>query len=86
VDNSSERWSDPFYTRWTKVHERIGSAGYGDYRLEYGRYFCRVRNLHLRPGQVPLDTFDLFYKERVIRAPDEGPPVFNEYHLWNHKC
>lgn len=86
VDNTSERYSDPLYTRWVKVHERIANAGYGDYRLEYARYFCRARNLHLRPGQMPLDTFELIYIERVIRAPEEGPPLFNEYRLWQHKC
>jgi hypothetical protein len=86
VDNNSERYSDPLYTRWAKVYERIANSGYGDYRLEYARYFCRARNFHLRPGQSPLDTFDLFYIERVVRAPEEGPPVRNEYHLWNHKC
>jgi hypothetical protein len=86
VDNVSERYSDPLYTRWVKVHERIANAGYGDYRLEYARYFCRARNLHLRPGQMPLDTFELKYIERIIRAPEEGPPVFNEHKLWEHKC
>jgi len=86
VDNVSERYSDPLYTRWVKVHERVANAGYGDYRLEYARYFCRARNLHLRPGQIPLDTFELMYLERIIRAPEEGPPVFNEHKLWEHKC
>jgi hypothetical protein len=86
ADDRGERYSDPLYTRWVKVHERIASAGYGDYRLEYARYFCRVRNLHLQPGQVPLDSFQLIYIERVVRAPDEGPPVLNEYRLWEHKC
>lgn len=86
VDNVSARYSDPLYTRWVKVHERIANAGYGDYRLEYARYFCRARNLHLRPGQVPLDAFEVIYIERVVRAPEEGPPVFNEYKLWEHKC
>jgi hypothetical protein len=86
VDNTSERYSDPLYTRWVKVHERIANAGYGDYRIEYARYFCRVRNLHLQPGQIPLDTFELIYIERVVRAPGEGPPIFNEHRLWQHKC
>jgi hypothetical protein len=86
VEDRGERYSDPLYSRWVKVHERIANAGYGDYRLEYARYFCRARNLHLKPGQVPLDTFELFYIERVVRAPEEGPPVFNEYRLWQHKC
>lgn len=86
VDDRSERYSDPLYTRWVKVHERIANAGYGDYRLEYARYFCHERNLHLRPGQVPLDSFELIYIERVIRAPEEGPPLLSEYQLWSHKC
>ncbi len=86
VDDRSERYSDPLYTRWVKVHERIANAGYGDYRLEYARYFCRARNMHLQPGQMPLDTFELIYIERVVRAPEEGPPLFNEYRLWQHKC
>ncbi len=86
ADDQSERYSDPLYTRWDKVHERIANAGYGDYRLEYARYFCRVRNLHLRPGQMPLDTFELIYIELVVRAPEEGPPLINEYRLWSQKC
>jgi hypothetical protein len=86
VDNTSERYSDPLYSRWAKVYERIANSGYGDYRLEYARYFCRSHNFNLRPGQSPLDTFDHFYIERVVRAPEEGPPVRNEYHLWSHKC
>jgi hypothetical protein len=45
-----------------------------------------VRNLHLRPGQVPLDTFELIFIERVIRAPEEGSPLINEYRLWSQKC
>lgn len=86
ADDRSERYSDPLYTRWSKVHERIANVAYGDYRLEYARYFCRVRNLHLRPGEVPLAAFELIYVERVVRAPEEGPPLINEYPLWQHKC
>jgi hypothetical protein len=86
ADDSSERYSDPLYSRWAKVHERIASAGYSDYRLEYARHFCRTRNLHLRPGEVPLDTFEIHYVERVIRAPGEGPPTFRDITLWSHRC
>jgi hypothetical protein len=86
VDNTSERYSDPLYTRWVKVHERIANSGYGDYRLEYARHFCRTRNLHLRPGQIPIDTFQLIYIQRLVRAPEEGPPVLSEYLLWEHQC
>ena len=86
ADDSSERYSDPLYTRWVKVTERIASTSYTDYRLEYARQFCRSRNLHLRPGQVPLETFEVHYVERVIRPPGEGPPTFRDILLWSHRC
>lgn len=82
----AERFSDALYTRWVKVHDRIANAAYGDYRLEYARYFCRQRNWHLRPGQAPLDTFELYYVERTIQPPENGAPVFREVKLWEHKC
>jgi hypothetical protein len=83
--STAPRWSDPLYTRWVKVFERIANAGYTDYRLEFGRSFCRLRNFHLQPGQSPLDTFDLNYVERTIHAPGE-PPTLQEFHVWSHKC
>ena len=86
VDNSSERYSDPLYSRWAKVQERIASAAYSDYRQEYARQFCRSRNLHLGPGQVPIATFDVHYVERVIQPPGEGPPKFTDILLWSHRC
>ncbi len=86
VDDRSERYSDPLYSRWTKVTERIASASYTDYRLEYARQFCRTRNLHLQPGEVPLETFEIHYVERVIRPPGEGPPTFRDILLWSHRC
>src|SRR5260221_5558658 len=61
ADDNTERYSDPLYSRWAKVQERVASAAYTDYRLEYARQFCRSRNLHLRPGQVPLTTFEVHY-------------------------
>jgi Vitamin K-dependent gamma-carboxylase len=82
----SERYSDPFYTRWVKVHERIAMPSYADYRLEYARHFCRARNRHLAPGQAPLDTFEVLYVERTIQAPGEGPPVIREFQVWSHEC
>jgi hypothetical protein len=85
-DDSSERYSDPLYTRWAKVQERIASTVYSDYRLEYARSFCRSRNLHLAPGEVPIQTFDVHYVERVIRPPGEGPPTFHDILLWSHRC
>jgi hypothetical protein len=83
--STGPRWSDPLYTRWVKVFERIANSGYADYRLEFGRSFCRLRNFHLQPGQSPLDTFDLNYVERTIHAPGEAPTL-QEFHVWSHQC
>ena len=83
--STDPRWSDPLYTRWVKVFERIANAGYTDYRLEFGRSFCRLRNFHLQPGQSPLDTFELVYIERTIHPPGEAPTL-REYHIWSHQC
>lgn len=86
ADDRTERYSDPFYTRWTKVHERIASAFYAGYRSEYARHFCRTRNSRLGPGQSPLISFELLYVERTIRAPGEGPPLISENKLWSQQC
>jgi vitamin K-dependent gamma-carboxylase-like protein len=86
ADDRAERYSDPFYTRWTKVHERIASAFYAGYRSEYARHFCRSRNSHLGPGQSPLVSLELLYVERTIRAPGEGPPLISENMLHSLQC
>ena len=86
ADDSDERYSDPLYSRWTKVFERIASAAYTDYRLEYARHICRTHNLHLGPGDVSIQTFDVHYVERLIAAPGEGPPTFRDIKLWSHRC
>jgi len=83
--STAPRWSDPLYTRWVKVFERIANAGYADYRLEFGRSFCRLRNFHLQPGQSPLDSFELVYIERTIHPPGEAPTL-REYPIWSHQC
>jgi hypothetical protein len=83
--STAPRWSDPLYTRWAKVFERIANVAYTDYRLEFGRAMCRMRNFHLQPGQSPLDTFELIYIERTIHPPGE-PPTLQEYQIWSHKC
>lgn len=83
---SNEGYSDPLYSRWTKVQERIASTSYNDYRLEYARQFCRSRNLHLEPGQVPVSTFEVHYVERLIQPPGEGPPTFRDILIWSHRC
>jgi hypothetical protein len=84
--NTEPRWTDPLYTRWVKIFERMANKGYADYRLEFGRALCRTRNFHIRPGESPLDTFELVYVERVILPPGEGEPLLNEYRIWSHKC
>jgi len=86
ITDSDERYSDPLYSRWTKVTERIASTAYSDYRLEYGRSICRLNNLHLGPGAVPISTFDIHYIERLIQPPGEGPPTFRDILLWSHRC
>ena len=83
--STAPRWSDPLYTRWVKVFERIANAGYSDYRLEFGRSFCRLRNFHLQPGQSSLDSFELIYIERTVHPPGEQPSLA-EYHIWSHQC
>ncbi|HUG92210.1 MAG TPA: HTTM domain-containing protein, partial [Planctomycetaceae bacterium] len=79
------RYADPLYTRWTKVHERIPNVAFAEYRLEYGRMFCRLRNLHLAPGGSPLVRFDVVYVERIIQ-PDLSPPDLVEHRIWSHEC
>ena len=86
ADDRSARYSDPLYTRWTKVHERIASSFYAGYRSAYARYFCRARNSQLAPGQSPLASFELFYVERTIQAPEKGPPLISETKLWSQQC
>ncbi len=85
-DDSDERYSDPLYSRWTKINERIASSSYSDYRLEYARSICRLHNLHLGPGDVPITTFEIHYIERLIHPPGEGPPTFRDIMLWAHRC
>ncbi|MDP9281005.1 MAG: HTTM domain-containing protein [Chloroflexota bacterium] len=86
ADDRSERYSDPLYTRWAKVTERIASGFYSGYRPAYASYFCRARNSHLRPGQSPLASFELIYVERTIQAPEKGPPLISENELWSQQC
>jgi hypothetical protein len=86
VDDPSGRYSDPLYTRWTKVHERIASPFYAGYRSEYARHICRSGNSRLGPGQSPLASLELLYVERTIQAPGEGPPLISENKLWTQQC
>ena len=78
-------YADPLYSRWTKVTEWIASGANVEYRQEYSRMYCRLRNLHLQPGQSPLVSFDLIYYERAIPHPggQQEPPraiLLNSHH------
>jgi hypothetical protein len=85
-DDRSERYSDPLYSRWTKVQERIASAFYAGYRSSYARYLCRTPSDHLGPGYTPLLRFDLIYVERTIQPPEKGPPLISSTTLWSQQC
>jgi hypothetical protein len=84
-DDRGERYSDPFYSRWTKVRERIASAFYAGYRSTYARYLCRKPD-HLGPGHSPLVSFELIYVERTIQPPEKGPPLISTTTLWSQPC
>jgi hypothetical protein len=79
-------YADPLYTRWTKVTEWIASAANADYREEYSRMYCRLRNLHLQPGQSPLVSFDLVYYERKVPAPGDAEEPPRPILLNSHHC
>lgn len=78
-------YADPLYSRWTKVTEWIASAANVAYREEYSRMYCRLRNLHLQPGESPIVSFDLVYYERKVPPPGatQEPPrpiLLNSHH------
>jgi hypothetical protein len=79
------RFSDPLYSRWVKVFERISNAAYSDYRLEFAQMFCRMRNLHLASGLPSLVSFKIVYTERLIGAPGR-PDTFIDHSVWSQTC
>ncbi len=79
-------YADPLYSRWTKVTEWIASPAGVPYREEYSRMYCRLRNLHLRPGQVPIESFDLIYYERAVPPPGGTPLPIRVITLNSHHC
>lgn len=79
-------YADPLYSRWTKVTEWIASAANADYRQEYSRMYCRLRNLHLAPGESPLVSFDLVYYERPIPGPGGQQEPIRKIVLNSHRC
>lgn len=80
------RYADPMFSRWVKIFERLVNASYADYRVEYGRMHCRLRNWYLRPGESPLATFDLYYIERIIPPQGQGESILRTHHIWAHTC
>lgn len=79
-------FADPLYSRWTKVTEWIASPDGVPYRQEYSRMYCRLRNLHLQPGQSPIVSFDLIYYERLIPPPGGDPAPIRVITLNSHHC
>lgn len=79
-------YADPLYSRWTKVTEWIAAPAGADYRQEYSRMYCRLRNLHLQPGSVPIESFDLVYYERTLPPPGGSAPPIRAITLGSHHC
>ena len=79
-------YADPLYSRWTKVAEWIASAAHTEYRQEHARMYCRLRNLHLQPGQSPIVSFDVIYTELPIPLPGQPRPPARRIILNQHKC
>ena len=79
-------FADPLYSRWTKVTEWIASPDGVPYRQEYSRMYCRLRNLHLQPGESPIVSFDLIYYERQIPPPGGAPTPVRVITLNSHHC
>jgi vitamin K-dependent gamma-carboxylase-like protein len=86
ADDRSERYSDPLYSRWTKVYERLASGFYAGYRSSYARYLCRRASERSGPGRAPLVGVELIYVERTIQAPEKGPPLISENRLTSQQC
>ena len=81
------RYADPLYSRWAKVTERIVDSNNAVYRQEYGRMYCRLRNLHLQPGQSPIVTFDVLYIQRFVPPFGQGgEPTLQRHQIWSHTC
>jgi len=84
--SDAPRYADPLYSRWTKVTEWIASKANADYRPEYSRMYCRMRNLHLRQGESPIVSFDLDYYERSVPPPGDAPTPIRVFALNAHRC
>jgi predicted DCC family thiol-disulfide oxidoreductase YuxK len=84
--SDAPRYADPLFSRWTKGLQAIVYSQRQEFWLEYGRMFCRARNLDLRFGQSPLATFEIKYHERIVAPPPGGQPTYREFVMWRHAC
>lgn len=57
-----------------------------DYRQEHARMYCRLRDLHLQPGESPLVSFDVIYTGQPIAPRGQAPPPVHRTLLNSHKC
>ena len=72
--------------RWRKYLMNLSLPEYTDYRLYYGRYFCRSWNT----GRWPRDpgaliSFDINFMGRQNSISDPNRPYTRDL-LWHHEC
>lgn len=79
-------FADPLYSRWAKVTEVIAAKANAAYRLEYGRMYCRSRNLRLQPGQAAIVSFEVIYYERPVPPPGGAQQPVLVHLLHSHRC
>ena len=48
--------------------------------------YCRLRNLHLQPCQLPIATFDVLYVQRCLPSGQGGEPTLQRHQIWSHTC
>jgi hypothetical protein len=74
-----------FFDRWWKYLENVTGGG-EVLPLEFGRFYCRERNFHLRPGEPRLYTFTLFKDNQIIPPIGEPWPAVQRQTVWVHRC
>ncbi len=84
--SDAPRSADPFFSRWTKGLQALVFSARQDLFVEYGRMFCRARNVDLRFGESALATFEIIYHERIVAPPPGGTPTYRDYVMWRHQC
>ncbi len=73
------------FTRWWKYYENV-IGGNQTLPLEWGRYICRERNYHLKPGEPRLHTFQLIKEWQDIPAMGQPWPAVQQTVIWSHLC